>query len=60
MDKSIEEIERLRVKAANIIKTGSIISVSLSVLIAILTIISGIIPSIIAGKKDPVKALMHQ
>ena len=41
MDKSIEEIERLRVKAANIIKTGSIISVSLSVLIAILTIISG-------------------
>lgn len=40
-NRSIEEIERLRVKAAGIIKTGSIISVSLSVLIALLTIISG-------------------
>ena len=34
-NRSIEEIEKLRVKAAGIIKTGSIISVSLSVLIAL-------------------------
>ena len=41
MDKSIEEIERLRVKAANIIKTGSIISVGSSIVVALLFVVSG-------------------
>ena len=40
-NKSVEEIERLRVKAANIIKIGSIISAFLSILVALSSIISG-------------------
>lgn len=40
-NKSVEEIERLRVKAANIIKIGSIISVSLAIVVALSAVISG-------------------
>ena len=40
-NKSVEEIERLRVKAANIIKIGSIISVGLAIVVALSAVISG-------------------
>ena len=40
-NKSVEEIERLRIKAANIIKIGSIISVGLAIVVALSAVISG-------------------
>ena len=40
-NKSVEEIERLRVKAANTIKIGSIISVGLAIVVALSAIITG-------------------
>lgn len=49
------DVNNLHMNGFNIVNLTLLIIGSM-----LLTIISGIIPSIIAGKQDPVKALMHQ
>ena len=48
-------VENLNMNGFNILHLLLLIAGSV-----MLTVVSGIIPSIIAAKKDPVKALLHQ